>query len=43
MFSDADGEHARAFACALIDGYLRSLVEAASDGLDGRTSQDYPG
>src|SRR5215467_481189 len=43
MFCDADGERARAFACPLIDAYLRSLVEAASDWLDGRTSQDYPG
>src|SRR5438309_105917 len=36
-------ERARAFASPLIDAYLRSLVEAASDWLDGRTSQDYPG
>jgi alkanesulfonate monooxygenase SsuD/methylene tetrahydromethanopterin reductase-like flavin-dependent oxidoreductase (luciferase family) len=43
MFCDADGERARAFACPLIDAYLRSLVEAASDWLDGHTSQDYPG
>jgi alkanesulfonate monooxygenase SsuD/methylene tetrahydromethanopterin reductase-like flavin-dependent oxidoreductase (luciferase family) len=43
MFCDADGERARAFACPLIDAYLHSLVEAASDWLDGRTSQDYPG
>src|SRR5215467_13220595 len=43
MFCDADGERARAFACPFIDDYLYSLVEAASDWLDGRTSQDYPG
>jgi alkanesulfonate monooxygenase SsuD/methylene tetrahydromethanopterin reductase-like flavin-dependent oxidoreductase (luciferase family) len=43
MFCDADGERARARACPLIDTYLHSLVEAASDWLDGRTSQDYPG
>jgi len=43
MYCEADGEHARAFASPLIDAYLRSLVDAASDWLDGRTSQDYPG
>ena len=43
MFCDTDGERARAFACPFIDDYLHSLVEAASDWLDGRTSQDYPG
>jgi alkanesulfonate monooxygenase SsuD/methylene tetrahydromethanopterin reductase-like flavin-dependent oxidoreductase (luciferase family) len=43
MFCDADGAGARAFACPFIDDYLHSLVEAASDWLDGRTSQDYPG
>jgi alkanesulfonate monooxygenase SsuD/methylene tetrahydromethanopterin reductase-like flavin-dependent oxidoreductase (luciferase family) len=43
MFCDADGARARAFACPFIDDYLRSLVEAASDWLDGRTSRDYPG
>jgi alkanesulfonate monooxygenase SsuD/methylene tetrahydromethanopterin reductase-like flavin-dependent oxidoreductase (luciferase family) len=43
IFCDADGERARAFACPLIDAYLRSLVEAASDWLDGSTSRDYPG
>src|SRR6267378_8601094 len=36
MFCDEDGERARAFASPLIDAYLRSLVEAASDWLDGR-------
>src|SRR5256885_2797622 len=43
LFCDADGARARAFACPFIDDYLHSLVEAASDWLDGRTSQDYPG
>jgi alkanesulfonate monooxygenase SsuD/methylene tetrahydromethanopterin reductase-like flavin-dependent oxidoreductase (luciferase family) len=43
MFCDADGARARAFACPFIDDYLHSLVEAAADWLDGRTSQDYPG
>jgi alkanesulfonate monooxygenase SsuD/methylene tetrahydromethanopterin reductase-like flavin-dependent oxidoreductase (luciferase family) len=43
MFCDRDGERARAIASPLIDGYLRSNVDAASDWLDGRTSQDYPG
>ncbi len=43
MFCDADGARARVFACPFIDDYLRSLVEAASDWLDGRTSPDYPG
>jgi alkanesulfonate monooxygenase SsuD/methylene tetrahydromethanopterin reductase-like flavin-dependent oxidoreductase (luciferase family) len=43
MFCDADGDRARAFACPLIDDYLHSLVEAASDWLDGSTSEDYPG
>src|SRR5271163_4360760 len=43
MFCDADGAHARRFACPFLDDYLHSLVEAASDWLDGRTSEDYPG
>jgi alkanesulfonate monooxygenase SsuD/methylene tetrahydromethanopterin reductase-like flavin-dependent oxidoreductase (luciferase family) len=43
MFCDADGGRARSFACPFLDDYLHSLVEAASDWLDGRTSQDYPG
>src|SRR5947207_10279153 len=43
MFCDADGARARAFASPFIDNYLGSLVEAASDWLDGRTSQAYPG
>ena len=43
MFCDTDGDRARALAAPLIDNYLASLVDAASDWLDGRTSQDYPG
>jgi alkanesulfonate monooxygenase SsuD/methylene tetrahydromethanopterin reductase-like flavin-dependent oxidoreductase (luciferase family) len=43
MFCGAEGDRARAFACPYIDDYLHSLVEAASDWLDGRTSVDYPG
>src|SRR5215467_10584438 len=43
MFCDADGERARTVAGPLLDAYLRSLVEAAGDWLDGRTSADYPG
>jgi alkanesulfonate monooxygenase SsuD/methylene tetrahydromethanopterin reductase-like flavin-dependent oxidoreductase (luciferase family) len=43
MFCDPDAERARAVASPLIDAYLGSLVEAASDWLDGPTSKDYPG
>ncbi|MBV9202773.1 MAG: LLM class flavin-dependent oxidoreductase [Alphaproteobacteria bacterium] len=43
MFCDADAERARTIACPLVDEYLRSLVEAAGDWLDGETSRDYPG
>ena len=43
MFCDRDGERARAFASPLIDSYLKSLVNAASDWLDGEISKDYPG
>src|SRR3984957_17215179 len=43
MFCDRDGERARSIAMPLIDNYLRSLVDAASDWLDGRMSDDYPG
>ncbi|MBO0735816.1 MAG: LLM class flavin-dependent oxidoreductase [Alphaproteobacteria bacterium] len=43
MFCDTDGNTARSFACPLLDDYLHSLVEAASDWLDGRTWRDYPG
>jgi len=43
MFCNTDGGRARAFACPFVDAYLHSLVEAASDWLDGPASQDYPG
>src|SRR5580704_3722761 len=43
MFCDPDGDRARAYASPLLDNYLRSLVDAASDWLDGRMSDDYPG
>jgi alkanesulfonate monooxygenase SsuD/methylene tetrahydromethanopterin reductase-like flavin-dependent oxidoreductase (luciferase family) len=43
MFCDEDGDKAREFASPLLDAYLRSLVEAASDWLDGMSSVDYPG
>jgi len=43
MYCDPDGARARAVAAPLIDAYLHSLVDAASDWLDGRTSSDYPG
>jgi alkanesulfonate monooxygenase SsuD/methylene tetrahydromethanopterin reductase-like flavin-dependent oxidoreductase (luciferase family) len=43
LYCAPDGRAARDFACPLLDRYLRSLVEAASDWLDGQTSRDYPG
>jgi alkanesulfonate monooxygenase SsuD/methylene tetrahydromethanopterin reductase-like flavin-dependent oxidoreductase (luciferase family) len=43
MYCAEDGERARAYASPLLDRYLHSLVDAASDWLDGRTSADYPG
>jgi alkanesulfonate monooxygenase SsuD/methylene tetrahydromethanopterin reductase-like flavin-dependent oxidoreductase (luciferase family) len=43
MYCAEDGEKARADASPLLDRYLQSLVDAASDWLDGRTSADYPG
>ncbi|HEX5319484.1 MAG TPA: LLM class flavin-dependent oxidoreductase [Stellaceae bacterium] len=43
MFCHRDGGEARRIAMPLIDNYLHSLVDAASDWLDGRTSDDYPG
>ena len=42
MFCDRDGERARAIAKGPMDRYLHSLVDAASDWLDGLTSADYP-
>ena len=43
LYCAPDGDEARAFAAPFLDRYLESLVEAASDWLDGQTSQDYPG
>ena len=43
MFCAEDAEKARERASPLLDAYLRSLVDAAGDWLDGRTSADYPG
>lgn len=43
MFCHADRGEARRVAMPLIDDYLRSLVDAASDWLDGQISADYPG
>lgn len=43
MLCDQDGEKARAFASPFLDAYLHSLVDAASDWLDGMSSADYPG
>jgi alkanesulfonate monooxygenase SsuD/methylene tetrahydromethanopterin reductase-like flavin-dependent oxidoreductase (luciferase family) len=43
MYCAEDAEKARAYASPLLDRYLSSLVDAASDWLDGRTSADYPG
>jgi alkanesulfonate monooxygenase SsuD/methylene tetrahydromethanopterin reductase-like flavin-dependent oxidoreductase (luciferase family) len=43
LYCESDGARARAFASPLIDAYLHSLVEAASDWLDGASSADYPG
>jgi alkanesulfonate monooxygenase SsuD/methylene tetrahydromethanopterin reductase-like flavin-dependent oxidoreductase (luciferase family) len=43
MLCAEDGEKARESAAPLLDAYLRSLVDAAGDWLDGRVSADYPG
>ena len=43
LYCEPDGARAREFAMPLLDLYLQSLVDAASDWLDGRTSRDYPG
>jgi alkanesulfonate monooxygenase SsuD/methylene tetrahydromethanopterin reductase-like flavin-dependent oxidoreductase (luciferase family) len=43
LYCAEDGEKARAYASPFLDAYLHSLVDAASDWLDGRTSSDYPG
>jgi alkanesulfonate monooxygenase SsuD/methylene tetrahydromethanopterin reductase-like flavin-dependent oxidoreductase (luciferase family) len=43
LFCDRDGAHARTVAGPYIEAYLKSLVDAAGDWLDGRVSQDYRG
>ena len=43
MYCEEDGERARAFASPFLDAYLKSLVDAASDWLEGTSSTDYPG
>ena len=43
MFCDRDGERARRITKKPLDDYLRSLVDAASDWLEGLVSEDYPG
>ena len=43
LYCEPDGARARAFASPLVDRYLASLADAASDWLDGQTSKDYPG
>jgi alkanesulfonate monooxygenase SsuD/methylene tetrahydromethanopterin reductase-like flavin-dependent oxidoreductase (luciferase family) len=43
LYCEEDGARARAFASPLLDAYLRSLVDAASDWLGGAASSDYPG
>jgi alkanesulfonate monooxygenase SsuD/methylene tetrahydromethanopterin reductase-like flavin-dependent oxidoreductase (luciferase family) len=43
MFCHADGEQARAIARAPLNNYLRSLVDAAGDWMEGLSSKDYPG
>ncbi|MBV8355863.1 MAG: LLM class flavin-dependent oxidoreductase, partial [Candidatus Eremiobacteraeota bacterium] len=42
MFCDRDGERARRIAKGPMDRYLASLVDAASDWLEGLASDDYP-
>ena len=43
MFCDADGARAAEIARPNLNGYLASLVDAASHWLDGANSADYPG
>lgn len=43
MFCDPNGERARQIAKGPMERYLHSLVDAASDWLEGLTSDDYPG
>ena len=42
MFCHEDGETARRIAKRPLDNYLKSLVDAASDWMDGMSSKDYP-
>jgi alkanesulfonate monooxygenase SsuD/methylene tetrahydromethanopterin reductase-like flavin-dependent oxidoreductase (luciferase family) len=43
MFCHEDGDRAREIARAPLNNYLRSLVDAAGDWMEGLSSQDYPG
>ena len=43
MFCHPDGRIARDIARAPLNGYLHSLVDAASDWIEGLSSADYPG
>jgi alkanesulfonate monooxygenase SsuD/methylene tetrahydromethanopterin reductase-like flavin-dependent oxidoreductase (luciferase family) len=43
MFCHADGATARDIARAPLNNYLRSLVDAAGDWIEGLSSKDYPG
>jgi hypothetical protein len=43
MFCQHDGDAAREIARAPFENYLASLVDAASDWLQGTSSADYPG
>ncbi len=43
MFCHPNGAKARELARPQLDAYLKSLVEGASDWLDGMSSDDYPG
>jgi len=43
MFCHADGETARDIARGPLNNYLRSLVDAAGDWIEGLSSKDYPG
>jgi len=43
MYCEPDGDSARRTAKPFIEGYFRSLVDAASDWLSGTSSADYPG
>lgn len=43
MYCEPDGARAREFASPRLDAYLHSLVDGASDWLEGMSSSDYPG